>query len=113
LTRTNKPFVWGQEHDDSFGKIKELMSSPNVLHMPRKIGRFKLYSDTSRVATGSYLTQTDQQSGDEHLLGYYSKVLPETCQRYSVTALVMMELMINVTAFKHLLNLSTVFHEKV
>ena len=102
LTRKNKPFIWEQEHEESFCKIQELMSSPSVLHMPRKHGRFKLYSDTSRYATGSYLTQTDEK-GTEHLLGYYSKVLPASCQRYSVTELELTGLWINVNAFKHIL----------
>ena len=36
----------------SFEKIKELLSSPPLLTMPRSQGLLRLYSDTSRVATG-------------------------------------------------------------
>ena len=69
--------------------------------MPKRQGRFTLYSDTSRFATGSYLTQTCQDK--EQIVGYYSKVLPDACKRYSVTELEMFGLLINITAFKHLL----------
>ena len=101
LTRKNSKFKWTDEHDKAFDKIKELMTNPPVLHMPRKKGRFTLYSDTSRTATGSYLTQT--VNGKEHILGYYSKVLPNACQRYSVTELELFGLLSNASAFKHLL----------
>ena len=47
------------------------------------------------------MTQTID--GKEHILGYYSKVLPNACQRYSVTELELFGLLINVSAFKHLL----------
>ena len=101
LTRKNNKFVWKDEHEQAFEKIKELMTNPPVLHMPQKSGRFSLYSDTSRTATGSYLTQVIH--GKERIIGYYSKVLPDACQRYSVTELELFGLLINVTAFKHLL----------
>ena len=77
------------------------MCEPPVLFMPRKTGRLALYSDTSRIATGSYLTQVID--GKERILGYYSKTLPEACLRYSVTELELFGLLINVTAFEHLL----------
>ena len=52
LTRKGGPFVWGKEQD-SFEEIKcGLFKSP-VLHMPNTTGRFHLYSDTSKFATGS------------------------------------------------------------
>ncbi|XP_072179729.1 LOW QUALITY PROTEIN: uncharacterized protein [Diadema setosum] len=48
-----------------------------------------------------YLTQII--NGHERVIGYYSKVLPDACQRYSVTELELFGLLINITAFKHLL----------
>ncbi|KAJ8034778.1 hypothetical protein HOLleu_21759 [Holothuria leucospilota] len=77
------------------------MCNPPILHMPKRKGRLTLYSDTSRVATGSYLTQTID--GKEYLLGYYSKVLPDACSRYSVTELELFGLLININGFLHLL----------
>ena len=101
LTRKRNKFQWTSEHDQALNQIKELMTNPPVLHMPQKCGRFTVYSDTSRTATGSYLTQNIQ--GQERVIGYYSKVLPNACQRYSVTELELFGLLINVSAFRHLL----------
>ena len=101
LTRKKNKFKWTDEHETAFNRIKDLMTKPPILHMPHCTGRFTLYSDTSRTATGSYLTQII--NGKEQIIGYYSKVLPEACQRYSVTELELFGLLINVTAFKHLL----------
>ena len=55
LTRNGRPFVWGKEQQGSFAEIKCRLIKPLVLHMPNKTGRFHLYSDTSKFATGSAL----------------------------------------------------------
>ena len=74
LTRKGRPFQWGMEHQDSFIEIKcRLMKLP-VLHMPNKTGRFHLYSDTSKFATGSALYQI--QGGKPKLIAYASKLTP-------------------------------------
>ncbi|KAJ8038848.1 hypothetical protein HOLleu_16398 [Holothuria leucospilota] len=101
LARKHKKFVWNEEHEIAFEQIRSMMTKPPILHLPRSTGTFNLYSDTSRIATGSYLTQTVEDK--EYIVGYYSKVLPPACQNYSVTELEMFGLLINITAFKHLL----------
>lgn len=101
LGRKRKHFKWEQEHETAFVKLKEILTSPAVLHMPQSTGKFVLYSDTSRLATGGYVTQIVE--GKEHLIGYYSKVLPSACQNYSVTELELFGLMVNIHAFKYLL----------
>ena len=57
LTRKGKQFVWGVEQHSAFEEIKQRLQKPPVLHMPDKIGRFQLYSDTSKIETGSALYQ--------------------------------------------------------
>ena len=49
LTRKGRPFVWGKEQQDSFEEIKHRLIRPPVLHMPNKMGRFHLYSDTGQI----------------------------------------------------------------
>ena len=75
LTRKDKPFVWGKEQQHSFEEIKCRLIIPPVLHMPNTTGRFHLYSDTSKFATGSVLYQI--QNGKPKLIAYASKRLPE------------------------------------
>ena len=101
LTRKGRPFIWGKEQQDSFEEIKcRLVKSP-VLHMPNKTGRFHLYSDTSKFATGSALYQI--QNGKPRLIIYASKRLPEAAKSYSITGLELCGLAINIASFWHLL----------
>ena len=57
LMRKCRQFVWGIEQQKAFEEIKQRLQKSPVLHMPDKIGRFQLYSDTSKYATGSVLYQ--------------------------------------------------------
>ena len=69
--------------------------------MPDKVGRFQLYSDTSKYATGGALYQI--QNGKPKLIAYSSKRLPEAARNYSITELEMCRLVINIASFVHLL----------
>ena len=85
LTRKGRPFIWGKEQQNSFEEIKcRLIKSP-VLHMPNTTGRFYLYSDTSKYATGNALYQI--QNGKHKLIAYASKRLSEAMRNYSITEL--------------------------
>ena len=101
LMRKGRQFVWGKEQQDAFEEIKHRLQKPLVLHMPDKIGRFQLYSDTSKYATGSALYQI--QNGKPKLIAYVSKGLPEAACNYSITELEMCGLAINIASFAHLL----------
>ena len=69
--------------------------------MPDKVGRFQLYSDTSKYATGGALYQI--QNEKPKLITYSSKRLPEAACNYSITELEMCGLAINIASFAHLL----------
>ena len=74
-------------------KIKSRLQKPPILHLPDGKGRFLLYSDTSKYATGSALYQI--QNGKPKLIAYASKRLPEAARNYSITELEMCGLAIN------------------
>ena len=101
LTKKARPFVWGIEQQDSFEEIKHRLIKPPVLHMPNSTGRFHLYSDTGKFATGSALYQI--QNGKPKLIVYANKRLPETAKSYSITELEMCGLAITIASFSHLL----------
>ena len=69
--------------------------------MPNTTGRFHLYSDTSKFATGSALYQI--QNGKPKLIAYASKRLPEAAKNYSFTELELYGIAINIASFFHLL----------
>ena len=101
MTRKGRPFHWGKEQQDLFEEIKYRLIKPPVLHLPNKTGRFHLYSDTSKFATGSALYQI--QNGKPKLIAYVSKRLPEAAKSYSITELKLCGLAINIASFSHLL----------
>ena len=100
LIRKGRPFNWGKEQQDSFEEIKRRLINPPILHMPNKTGRFHLYSDTSKFATGSTLYQI--QNGKPKLIAYVSKRLPEAMKSYSITELELCSLAINIASLSHL-----------
>ena len=57
LTRKGRQLIWGEEQQDAPEEIKCRLVKPLILHMPNSTGRFLLYSDTSKFATGSPLYQ--------------------------------------------------------
>ena len=91
----------GAEQQTTFEEIKSKLQKPPALSMPDRKGRFLLYSDTSKHATGSTLYQV--QDGRPRLIAYASKRMPETAKNYSITELEMCGLAINITSFSHLL----------
>ena len=65
--------------------------------MPKTTGRFHLYSDTSKFATGSVLYQI--QNGKPKLIAYASKRLSEDAKYYSITELELCGLATNIATF--------------
>ena len=57
LIRKGRQFIWGEEQQITFKETKSRLQKPPVLHLPDKKGRFQLYSDTSKIDTGSVLYQ--------------------------------------------------------
>ena len=70
-----------------------LIKAP-ILYMPNFEGRFHLYSDMSKFATGSTLSQI--QNGMPRLIAYASKTLPEAVRSYSITELELCGFVINI-----------------
>ena len=101
LTRKGRQFVWQKEQQDAFEEIKLRLQKPPVLHMPDKVGRFQLYSDTSKYAPGGALYQI--QNGKLKLIAYSVKRLSEAAQNYSITELEMCSLAINIAILSDLL----------
>ena len=73
-----------------------------MLHLPRAVGRLVLFSDTSKVGTGSSLWQ--YQDGKPCLIGYASKTLPEAYSHDTVSLeLEMTGLLVNMGLWKNIL----------
>ena len=101
LTRKGAQFIWGKEQQTAFEEIKHSLVKLPVLHLPNSTGRFHLYSDTSKFATGSALYQI--QNRKPKLIAYTSKKLPRAARNYSITELELCGLAINIPHCSHLL----------
>ena len=78
LTRKGRQFIWEKGQQIAFEEIKCRLLKPPVPHLPDNKGRFQLYSDTGKFATGSASYQI--QNGKLRLIAYASKRLPEAAK---------------------------------
>ena len=101
LTKKGVPFHWRELQQKAFEQIKKDLTEAPVLAMPNSEGHMVLVSDTSKIACGSALYQ--EQKGRYRLIAYFSKKLPLSAQRYSISELELTGIYANVLAFKHLL----------
>ena len=83
LQRKNAPFVWQEEQESAFNRLKEVLTSAPVLGVPRDEGMFTVDSDASSVGIGAVLSQ--QQDGREVVIAYASRALSEAEKNYDVT----------------------------
>ena len=60
LTRQDIPFVWSEECEMSFLKLKELLTSAPILTLPIEGEGFTIYYDVSGVGVGCVLMQHDR-----------------------------------------------------
>ena len=83
LTRKNARFIWGPEQDRAFHLLKEKLTAAPILGMPRDEGTYYLDTGASDVGLGAVLSQ--DQDGQEVVLGYASRILSRTERNYDVT----------------------------
>ena len=84
ITRLNKkdiPFVWGDEQEKAFTKLKQLMADEPVRRIYDPKLPLELHTDASTVGLGAILIQNG------HPIGYYSRKLNDAETRYTPTEL--------------------------
>ncbi len=102
LTKLDKDsFVWTQECEDSFNKLKEAMSSTPVLAFPTKTGRFLLDTDASDTAIGAGLYQ--EQNGVLRPISFASATLTKEQRRYCTTRKELLAVVYFTRHFRHYL----------
>ena len=65
-----KPFIWGEERQGTFEKLKAVLTSPPVLALPNVNDSFILDVDASQFAIGAESIQV--QNGVEKLITFSS-----------------------------------------
>src|SRR5699024_1734464 len=90
LLRKNVAWVWTDECQEAFEKVKTLLTSSPFLKIFDPSRRTKLYTDASRRGIGAILKQIDgsvPKDQQEVVVAYFSKSLQPFQTRYSVTEL--------------------------
>jgi hypothetical protein len=80
----NIRFIWGLPQEDSFIKLKELVTLAPVLILPNDDLPFRLEGDGSGIATGMVLSQQSVDDNVWHPIAFLSKVLNPVEQNYKI-----------------------------
>jgi hypothetical protein len=77
-------FIWGLSQEDSFMKLKELVTSALVLILPNDDLPFRLGADGSGIATGVVLSQQQVDDNAWHPIAFLSKALNPVERNYEI-----------------------------
>ena len=84
LLRKQVEFIWSQECQDAFDKLKIMLTTAPVLRRPDSSMPYILHTDWSPMAIGAVLGQIDSQ-GQEHPVAYGSRLLRGAELKYAGT----------------------------
>lgn len=90
---------WTKEAEDSFLKIKSVLTSPNVLANPNFNIPFIIESDASDVAVGAVLMQV--QEGVKRPIAFFSKKLSAGQKKYAPTEKECLGVILAIEKFRH------------
>ena len=82
-TKKGEPFVWDQERQQLFDKLKKRLARAETLRYFDKNAHTKVIVDASPVGLGADLVQ--QQGEEQRVISYASHSLSDTKRRYSQT----------------------------
>jgi hypothetical protein len=92
-----KAFLWKEEQETAFQKIKEMLAQHTMLTYPQLDKPFVVYTDSSDRQIGGVVTQ------DKKPLGFFSKKLSNTQQKYPVTEQELLAIVETLKYFKLML----------
>jgi len=73
LTENQTKFVWNEQCEDTFNRLKQTLTSSPILSLPKEKGELVLDTDASNFGIGAVLSQ--EQDGVEKIISYCSRVL--------------------------------------
>jgi len=83
LTGKNAKFLWTEDCETAFERLKRRLITSPVLSMPDDFGEFRLDTDASNKSIGAVLSQV--QDGEEKVIAYASRMLITPERNYCVT----------------------------
>ena len=85
LTKKNNRFVWGEQQQQAFQKMKDLLTSTTVMAYVDKNKQTELISDASPWGLSAILLQHTEGQDDHKIVAFVSRSLSPVEQRYSQT----------------------------
>ena len=88
LRKKDAPYAWTEECQQSFTKLKEMITSNPILSLPDWTLEFELCTDASNYGSGSILYQRDpsqRRNKQLRVIGYQSYTFTAAEVKYSVT----------------------------
>jgi hypothetical protein len=101
LTEKGREFLWTDESQEAFGKLKEKLTHAPILCHPEFSNTFILDTDASNKAIGGVLSQIID--GDERVIAYASRTLSKTERRNCVTRKELLAVVQFIKHFRHFL----------
>jgi hypothetical protein len=105
LTRKGVPFVWGDEQEEAFRKLKKALCTAPILVLPDREKVQVLSVDASHLGLGAVLSQVDDREtrSNERVVAYASRGLRSAEARYHIHHLEALAVVWGITYFKHYL----------
>jgi hypothetical protein len=103
LTMKDVRFIWGLPQEDSFLKLKELITSAPVLVLPNDDLPFRLEADGSGIATGMVLSQQQVNGNAWHPVAFLSKALNPVERNYKIHDTEMLAIIRGLEEWRHYL----------
>jgi hypothetical protein len=103
LTMKDVRFIWGLPQEDSFMKLKELVTSAPVLVLPNDDLPFRLEADGSGIATGAVLSQQQVDDNAWHPVAFLSKALSPVERNYEIHDTEMLAIIRGLEEWRHYL----------
>jgi hypothetical protein len=103
LTMKDVRFVWGLPQEDSFMKLKELITSAPILVLPNNDLPFRLEADGSSIATSAVLSQQQVDDNAWHPVTFLSKALNPVEQNYEIHDTEMLAIIRGLEEWRHYL----------
>jgi hypothetical protein len=96
-------FIWGLPQEDSFMKLKELVTSAPVLVLPNDDLPFRLEADGSGITTSAVLSQQQVDDNAWHPVAFLSKALNPVERNYEIHDTKMLAIIRGLEEWRHYL----------
>ena len=101
LTKNESELIWTAKCQEAFDRLKQALTSPDVMSLPMDKGDFILDVDASNYGIGAVLSQI--QDGKEKVVSYASRTMCNAEQNYCVTERELLAIVNFVQYFRHYL----------